>query len=157
MPRAHLLTLTSPSTLHRPHCLRSQTSSGYIATWLERHQGHSARSPVAHFDEPIYPAQATLPQESDQLRLHHHSTLNASKATVPRATLLTLTSSSHHSTGRASTIHIDELFPSTKMDELPLYTLTSSSTQLRWTSPHNTLRRALHYTSDRRAPSYNSY
>ena len=33
----------------------------------------SARSHVAHLDEPIYPAQATLPQESDQLRLHCHS------------------------------------------------------------------------------------
>ena len=101
-PRARLLTLTSSSTLHRPRCLRSQTSSGYIATWLERHQGHSARSPVAHSDEPIYPAQATLPQESDQLRLHRHSALNASKATVPRATLLTLTSSSHQSTWTSS-------------------------------------------------------
>ena len=71
-PGAQLLTLTSPSTLHRPRCLRSQTSSGYIATWLKRPQGHSAGSPVAHFDEPVYPAQATLPQESDQLRLHRH-------------------------------------------------------------------------------------
>ena len=35
--RAQLLTLTSSSTLHRPRCLRSQTSSGYIATRLHRH------------------------------------------------------------------------------------------------------------------------
>ena len=55
-PGAQQLTLTSPSTLHRPRCLRSQNSSGYIATRLERHQGHNARSPVAHFDEPIYSA-----------------------------------------------------------------------------------------------------
>ena len=58
-PRAQLLTSTSPSTLHRPRRLRSQTSSGQIATWLKRHQGHSAKSPVAHFEEPLYPAQAT--------------------------------------------------------------------------------------------------
>ena len=106
-------------------------------------KGHSAKSPSAHFDEPIYPAQATLPQESDQLRLHHHLALNASKATVPRATLLTLTSSSHQSTGRAPTIyidepfttlqtdgllptiHIDEAHPSTQMDELLLLTSPS--------------------------------
>ena len=72
-PGAQLLTLTSPSTLHRPRCLRSQISSGYIAIRLKRHEGHSARSQVAHLDEPIYPAQATLPQELDQLRLHRHS------------------------------------------------------------------------------------
>ena len=88
MPGAQLLTLTSSSTLHRPQCLRSQTSSGYIVIRLERHQGHNARSPVAHFDELIYSAQATLPQESDQLRLHRHS------ASALGATQLTLTSSS---------------------------------------------------------------
>ena len=71
-PGAQLLTLTSPSTPPRPCCLRSQNSSGYIAIWLERHKGHSARSLVAHFDKPVYPAQAMLPQESDQLRLHRH-------------------------------------------------------------------------------------
>ena len=58
---AQFLTLTSLSTLHRPRCLRSQISLGYIAIRHKRHQGHSARSPVAHLDEPIYPAQATLP------------------------------------------------------------------------------------------------
>ena len=73
MPGAQLLTLTSSSALHRPCYLRSQTSSGYIAIRLERHQGHSARSLVAHFDELICSTQATLPQESDQLRLHCHS------------------------------------------------------------------------------------
>ena len=72
-PGAQLLTLTSSSTLHRPRCLKSQISSGYIAIRLERHQGHSTRSPVAHSDELLYSAQATLPQESDQLRLHRHS------------------------------------------------------------------------------------
>ena len=72
-PGAQLLTLTSSSALHRPRCLRSQTNSGYIAIRLEHHQGHSARSPVAHFDELICSAQAMLPQESDQLKLHRHS------------------------------------------------------------------------------------
>ena len=74
-PKDHIqqLTLTSSSTLHRPPCLRSQTYSGYISIRLERHQDHSARSPVAHFDELICSAQATLPQKSDQLRLHRHS------------------------------------------------------------------------------------
>ena len=94
-----MLTLTSSSTLRRPHCLRSQTSSGYIAIRMERHQGHNARMLVAHFDELIYSAQATLPQESDQLRLHRHSATspfgwNATKAATPGAQLLTLTSSS---------------------------------------------------------------
>ena len=88
MPGAQLLTLTSSSALYRPRCLRSQTSSGYIAIRLERHQGHSARSPVAHFDELIYSRQVTLPEELDQLRLHCHS------ATAPGTQQLTLTSSS---------------------------------------------------------------
>ena len=72
-PGAQLLTLMSSSALHRPRCLKNQTSSGYIAIRLERHQGHSARSPVAHSDELICSAQAMLPQELDQLRLHRHS------------------------------------------------------------------------------------
>ena len=43
---------------------------------------------VAHSDELIYSAEATLPQESDQLRLHCHSATsplgwNATKATTP--------------------------------------------------------------------------
>ena len=33
---------------------------------------HSTMSPVAHFDELVYPAQATPPQEPDQLRLNRH-------------------------------------------------------------------------------------
>ena len=88
MPGAQLLTLTSSSGLYRLRCLKSQTSSGYIAIRLERHQGHSARSPVAHFDELIYSGQVTLPEELDQLRLYCHS------ATAPGAQQLTLTSSS---------------------------------------------------------------
>ena len=39
---------------------------------LERHQGHSSRSRVAHIDEVIHSAQATPPNESDQLRLERH-------------------------------------------------------------------------------------
>ena len=74
--------MTSSSTLDRSRYLRSQISSGYIAT------RPSARSHVAHFDEFIYSGQVTLPEESDQLRLHRHS------ATAPGATLLTMTSSS---------------------------------------------------------------
>ena len=44
---------------------------------LERHQGLSARSPVARFDEVIYSAQATQPNESDQFRLERHKGLSA--------------------------------------------------------------------------------
>ena len=61
-------------------------------SWEQRFKslqlGHSARSPAAHFDEFVYSAQVTLPEESDQLRLHRHS------ATAPGAQQLTLTSSS---------------------------------------------------------------
>ena len=42
-----------------------------------RDQASSTRSPVAHFDELIYSAQATLPQESDQFRLERHQGRNA--------------------------------------------------------------------------------
>ena len=42
-------------------------------TELSKRQSHSAQSPVAHFDEFIYFGQVTLPEESDQLRLHRHS------------------------------------------------------------------------------------
>ena len=99
VPGAQQLTLTSSSTLHKSRYLRSQTSSGYIATRLERYQGHNARSPAAHFDEFVYSAQVTLPEESDQIRLHRHSATlplgwNATKATTPRAQQLSLTSSS---------------------------------------------------------------
>ena len=52
---------------------------------------------------------------------------------MPRATLLTLTSSSLNSDGRAPTIYIDEALPSTQMDELLLFTLTSPSLHFRWT------------------------
>ena len=70
---AQLYTMTSSSTLDRSRYLRSQISSGYIAIWLECHQGHSARSPAAHFDEFIYSGQVTVPEELDKLRLHRHS------------------------------------------------------------------------------------
>ena len=48
---------------------------------------HCARSPAAHFDEFVYSAQVTLPEESDQLGLYRHS------ASTPGAMQLTLTSS----------------------------------------------------------------
>ena len=50
--------------------------------------GLSARSHVARHDEFVYSGKVTLPEESDQFRLHCHS------ASALRATLLTLTSSS---------------------------------------------------------------
>ena len=103
----------SSSTLHRSLYLRSQTSLGYIATRLERHQGHSARSPATHFDEFVYSAQVTLPEESVQLRqisplsltAHIDEINHSTQATYPRnqsdssksahgAQSLTLTSSS---------------------------------------------------------------
>ena len=98
-PGAQQLTVTSSSTLDRSRYLRSQISSGYIATRLECHQGHNARSPAAHLDEFVYSGQVTLLEESDQLRLHYHSATslldwNATKATAPGAQQLTLTSSS---------------------------------------------------------------
>ena len=52
-------------------------NSGYTATRLHRPPagtppGHNARSQVARIDEVIYSAQATLPNELDQLRLERH-------------------------------------------------------------------------------------
>ena len=44
---------------------------------LECHQGLSARSLVARFDEVVYSAHATQPKESDQLRLERHQGLSA--------------------------------------------------------------------------------
>ena len=52
-------------------------------SWEQRFKslqlGNSARSPAAHFDEFVDSTQVTLPEESDQLRLHRHS------ATAPGA------------------------------------------------------------------------
>ena len=55
---------------------------------LDRHQGLSARSLVAHFDEFIYSGQVMQPKESDQLRMDFH------KASAPGPQQLTLRSSS---------------------------------------------------------------
>ena len=93
------ITLPEESDQLRLHHHSATSPLGYIATRLERHQGHIARSPSAHFDEFVYSAQVTLPEESDQLRLHRHSATsplgwNATKATTPGAQQLTLTSSS---------------------------------------------------------------
>ena len=73
-PGATLLTLTSSSTLDRSRYLRSQISSGYIATpfSLKRHQGHNARSPVSHLDEllPIIHIDELFPStQKDELLL----------------------------------------------------------------------------------------
>ena len=128
-PGAQQLTLTSSYTLHRSRYLRSQTSSGYIATRLERHQGHSARSPAAHFDEFVYSGQVTLPEESDQLRLYCHSAL------APGATQLTLTSSSTLDRSRCLRSQISSGYIATRLYRhsasapgATLLTLTSSST-----------------------------
>ena len=92
-PGATLLTLTSSSTLDRSRYLRSQISSGYIATRLHR---HSASAPGATL--LTLTSSSTLDRSSylrSQIssgyiatRLHRHS------ASEPGATLLTLTSSS---------------------------------------------------------------
>ena len=96
-PRATLLTLTSSSTLDRSRYLRSQISSGYIATRLHC---HSASAPGA-----------TLLT----------STSFSSQSTWTSSILLfIMTSSSHQPTWTSSysTIYIDELFQSVNTDEL---------------------------------------
>ena len=104
---------------------------------FKRHQGHSARSPVAHLDEPIYPAQATLPQESDQLRLHRHSALNATKATAPRAQLLTLTSPSTLHRPHCLRSQTSSSYTATQMDGLlPTIHTDEPFPQLRWTGSY---------------------
>ena len=70
--------------------------------------GLSARTNVAHLDEFVYSGQVTLPEESDQLRLHCHS------ATSP----LGLSSRSH-------VAHLDEFVYSGQV------TLPEESDQLR--------------------------
>ena len=110
-PGATLLTLTSSSTLDRSRYLRSQISSGYIATpfGLKRHQGHSARSPVAHLDEllPIIHIDELFPStQKDELLLS------------------TLTSPSLQFRWTSSCL---------------LFVLMSSSPQLKRTSSHYTL------------------
>ena len=82
--------------------IRQQKAIQY--TELFKHQGHSARSPIAHLDEFVYSAQVTLLEELDQLRIYRHSAtsplgyittrLHRHSATRPRAQQLTLTSSS---------------------------------------------------------------
>ena len=92
-PGATLLTLMSSSTLDRSRYLRSQISSGYIATRLHR---HSASVPGATLltlmssstlDRSRY-LRSQISSGYIATRLHRHSAL------VPGATLLTLTSSS---------------------------------------------------------------
>ena len=109
----------SSSTLHRSCYLWSQISSGYISTRPQR------PSPAAHFDEFVYSAQVTLPEESDQLRLHRHS------ATAPGAQQLTLTSSStlHRSRYLRSEISSGYIATRPQRPEPSSSLLTSSSTQ----------------------------
>ena len=121
MPGAGLLTLTSSSTLDRSRYLRSQISSGYIATRLHR---HSASAPGAQL--------LTLTSPSLQLRRTGSSLL------------FVLMSSSSNLDGRAPTIHSDEPFTATQMDGLlPIIRIDELFPQLRWTSSHNSYWRAL--------------
>ena len=67
------------------------------------YQGHSARNPVAHVDKVIHSAQATLPNESDRLRLERH----------------------HGHSARSPVAHVDEVIHSAQA------TLPNESGQLR--------------------------
>ena len=62
-----------------------------------------------------------------------------------------------HIDGLPPTTFIDEALPSPQRDELLLFTRTSPSLQLRWTSSHYSHRRSLRYNPDGWAPNYNSY
>ena len=128
-PGAQLLALTSSSTLHRPRYLRSQISSGYIAIRLKRHQGHSARSPVAHFDELLL---FTWTSSSKRLYL-----TSSSKQLYLK--------SPYYLHGRALPNSLpNELFQAALHDELfPTVYLTSSSQQLYLTSSYYSHGRAL--------------
>ena len=112
-------TLPQESDQLRLHCHSATSPLGWNATRLERHQGHSARSPVAHFDELIYSAQVTLPQESDQLKLHYHS------ATLPLGYIATRLERHRGHCAQSPVAHFDELIYSAQA------TLPQESDQLR--------------------------
>ena len=95
---------------------------GCIAIRLERYQGHSARSPAAHFDEFVYSGQVTLPEELDQLRLHRHSAISPLGCIV-----IQLERHQCHS-ARSPAAHFDELVYSGHV------TLPEESNQLRQVS-----------------------
>ena len=88
-----LLTLTSSSTLDRSRYLRSQISSGYIATRLHRHSASMPRATLltltisSTLDRSRY-LRSQISSGCIATQLHRHS------ASAPGATLLTLTSSS---------------------------------------------------------------
>ena len=117
MQGATLLTLTSSSTLDRSRYLRSQISSGYIATRLHR---HSASAPGATL--------LTLTSSSTLDRSHSlRSQFNSYKSNDGRQQLKW--------TSSYSTFHIDKLIPQfTWTSSTQLFTLTSSSHQSTWTS-----------------------
>ena len=89
------------------------------------YQGHCARSPVAHFDKVIHSAQATLPNESYQLRLERHQghsarslvahiyeVIHSAQATLPNESdQLRLKRHQGHS-ARSPVAHIDEVIHS---------------------------------------------
>ena len=93
-------------------------------TELFEHQGHNARSPVAHIDEVIHSAQATVPNESDQLRLERHQghsarspvahtdeVIHSAQATLPNESdQLRLEHHQGHS-ARSPVAHIDNVTP----------------------------------------------
>ena len=140
-----LFTLASPSLHIR------QTGSCLQILLTSSPLNSDGRAPTIHIDEPFTALQ------TDGL-------LPTIYIDEPFAALQT--------DGLLPTIHIDEAHPSTQMDEPLLFTLTSPSLhfrwtgsflqfiltrlipQLRWTSHYYSKRRALHCTSNRRAPSY---
>ena len=142
-PRAQQLNLTSSSTLDRSRYLRSWINScytatrlhrhsatsplGYIAIRLDRHQGHSAKSPAAHFDEFVYSGQVTLPEELDQLRLYCHS------ATLPLGYIAIRLERHQCHSARSPATHLDEFIYSgqvtlpEELDQLRLYCHSATS------------------------------
>ena len=113
---------------------------------LERHQGHSARSQVAHIDEVIHSAQATLPNKSDQLRLERHQghsarsqvayideVIHSAQATLPNESdQLRLERHQGH-IARSPAAHFDEFVYSgqvtlpEELDQLRLYCHSATS------------------------------
>ena len=111
-----MLILTSPSTLHRPRCLKSETSSGYITTWLKRHQGHSAKSPVAHVDEPFI----ALQTDGLPLTIYIDEPLTALQTERhPPTIYIDEPLTALQLDGLPPTIHIDEPFTALQTDGLP--------------------------------------
>ena len=86
---------------------------------LKRHQGHNARSPVAHLDEllPINHIGELFPStQKDELLLSTLTSPSLQLRWTGSSLQLVLTSSSPNSDGRAPTVHSDEPFTTTQMD-----------------------------------------